>query len=530
MIRQIKLLSKVLLANTFGINKLRYGKDKADKVRFSILLVAMLFLITSAGLLVYKMFSAYCKVGLGFIVPTYLYVFISILMLVFTIFKSGAVLFSVKDYDMLISLPVSKAAIVISRFFTMYVHNILVSLIILIPGIGTYIYYERPELSFYTICLISILFLPLLPLTIASIIGAIITAISSRMKNKNIVEIVLSLGLCFGLLYAETVLGKKSQEMTPAMMQDLVTFFNDKIKQVYLPAGWFGEAINGNITSFVLLILGPILVFGVFALIVGKHFQNICSSINAISAKNNYKLEALKENSITKALLKKEFKRYFSSSVYVTNTLIGYILSGVMCILILIVGKETVLNKMGLGMLGNQVDSFFPFIISLMFGVMSITASSISMEGKNLWQIKILPIRSIYVYNSKILLNLIIASPFYIISVVALILAVKPTGQNMLFMIVLPLCYIVFSAVLGITINLHFPNFNWENEAVPVKQGMSTLLTMIISLASVALPLVAKYFLKSITIETITMVTIGVLVVATVGMYIHIGKKELITL
>ncbi|MBE5944328.1 MAG: hypothetical protein E7258_05355 [Lachnospiraceae bacterium] len=530
MIRQIKLLSKVLLANTFGINKLRYGKDKTDKIRFFIVLVAMLFLIVSVGLLVYKMFSAYCKAGLGFPVPTYLYVFVSILTLVFTIFKSGAVLFSIKDYDMLISLPVSKAAIVISRFITMYVNNILVSLIILVPGIGTYVYYERPEISFYIICLISVLFLPLLPLTIASIIGAIITAISSRMRNKNLVEIVLTFGLFFGIFYIESILTDKSAEMTPAMLQDLATFFNDKIKQIYLPAGWFGEAINGNKTSFILLILVPILVFGIFALIVGKYFQSICSSINAISAKNNYRLETLKENSITNALLKKEFKRYFSSSIYVTNTLIGYILGAVMCVIILILGKEAVLNKMGLGMIASQVDAYFPFIISLMFALMSITASSISMEGKNLWQVKILPVKSIDVYNSKILLNLIIAAPFYIISVITLVLAVKPSGLNMLFMIVLPLCYIVFSAVLGITINLHFPNFNWENEAVPVKQGMSTLFTMIISLASVALPLVAKYFLKSVSIETVIMVTLGILISVTLGMYIHIGKKELITL
>lgn len=530
MIRQIKLLSRLQLLNIFGINKLRYSKDKSDKMRFFISLTGVLIVIVSSAALVYEMFSSYCKAGLGFLVPTYLYVFVSLLILVFTIFKAGAILFSVKDYDILISLPISKTAIVISRFITMYVQNILISLIILIPGIGTYVYYEKPEFSFYIICLISILFLPLLPLTIASVISAVITALSSRTKNKNIAEIILIFCFFFGVFYVESILSDKAQEMTPDVMSDLANLFHDKIKQVYLPAGWFTEALHGNISSFILLIFLPFLIFVIFAIITGKFFQSICSAINAVSAKNNYEMGVLKKASATKALLRKEIKRYFSSSIYVTNTLIGYIISAIMSVVILVVGKETILAKMGLEMWTNQVDIFFPFLISLMFVIMPTTASSISMEGKNLWQIKVLPVKNTDIYNSKILLNLIVAAPFYIICVISLLLAVKPTGLNLIFMITLPLCYIIFTAILGITINLHFPNFNWENEAIPVKQSMSTFLSMLISFAAIALPLVAKYLLDNVSMESITVITIAVLLLSSVALYIHIGKKELISL
>ncbi len=530
MIKQIKLLSRLQLLNIFGINKLRNSKDKSDKIRFFISLTGILIVIATSAALVYMMFSSYCKAGLGFLVPTYLYVFVSLLTLIFTIFKAGTILFSVKDYDILISLPISKTAIVISRFITMYVQNILISLIILIPGIGTYVYYEKPEFSFYIICLISILFLPLLPLTAASIIGSFITALSSRTKHKNIVETVLIFCIFFGVFYAESILSDKSREMTPAMMGDLASLFHDKIKQVYLPAGWFSEAINGNIFSLVLLIFLPILIFSVFAIITGKFFQSICSAINAVSAKNNYKMGVLKKASSTKALLKREMKRYFSSSIYVTNTLIGYILSAIMSVAILVVGKETILAKMGLEMWTNQVDIFFPFLISLMFVIMPTTTSSISMEGKNLWQIKVLPVKSTDIYNSKIFLNLIIAAPFYIICVISLLLAVKPTGLTLLFMVILPLCYIIFTAILGITLNLHFPNFNWENEAIPVKQSMSTFLSMIISFAAIALPLAAKYLLDNVSMESITVITIAILILSSVALYIHISKKELISL
>lgn len=71
------------------------------------------------------------------------------------------------------------------------------------------------------------------------------------------------------------------------------------------------------------------------------------------------------------------------------------------------------------------------------------------------------------------LVNLTVASPFYLVTQILLTASVHPTGLNLLWMWLVPACYLAFSSVLGITVNLLFPNFKWENEVRVVKQSAS---------------------------------------------------------
>ena len=102
-------------------------------------------------------------------------------------------LFSMKGYEVLVALPVSKAAIVLSRFLSMYVTNLLAGMLVMVPGIVVYGYFVRPGIVFYVLALLGTVFLPLLPLTIASVIGAGITAVSAGVKHKSLAETVIML-------------------------------------------------------------------------------------------------------------------------------------------------------------------------------------------------------------------------------------------------------------------------------------------------------------------------------------------------
>ncbi len=54
------------------------------------------------------------------------------------------------------------------------------------------------------------------------------------------------------------------------------------------------------------------------------------------------------------------------------------------------------------------------------------SCTSISMEGKQFWVIKSLPIPTKALLDSKITLNLGLMLPFYLISLAAIAIAVKP--------------------------------------------------------------------------------------------------------
>ena len=114
MMRQVLTLSRVQLQNLFGINELRYTKDKKKKATFVLLAVAYLLVILMLVGYIGAMSFGFHYLGMGEIVPMYLYTLLSLVMLVLSFFKAGSVLFSMKSYDIMVSLPVTKSAILIS--------------------------------------------------------------------------------------------------------------------------------------------------------------------------------------------------------------------------------------------------------------------------------------------------------------------------------------------------------------------------------------------------------------------------------
>lgn len=63
------------------------------------------------------------------------------------------------------------------------------------------------------------------------------------------------------------------------------------------------------------------------------------------------------------------------------------------------------------------------------------------MEGKNWWLMQTLPIENKVIFNSKILTHLSVVLPFYVVSVILSILALKPEPLGILWLILIPAAY-----------------------------------------------------------------------------------------
>ena len=530
MSKQVIRLCRLQLANLFGMNEFRYTKDMGKKKRMAGLGIVYIMLIVMVIGYVGALSAGLGMIGMAEIIPVYLYMIASLLMLFFTFFKAGSVLFSMKGYEVLVALPVSKAAIVLSRFLSMYVTNLLGGLVVMVPGIVVYGYFVRPGIVFYLLALVGIVFLPLLPLTIASVIGAGITAFSARVKHKSLAETLLMLVVIVVVMGASLVFGETAEQMELSDWQKIAEIASEKISGIYPPALWFGKALLGEWEYLALLLGAPLAVFTVFIAVLQKYFQSICTALNAVNAKNNYKMEKLHSSSKVIALWKKELKRYFASSVYVTNTIVGYVLALIASVAIFFAGIDTITAAAGIPNLDGMIKAGVPFGLVFLMSMATISSCSISMEGNTVWQIQTLPVRSKDVYDSKILVNLTIAVPFYVLSVLFLALAFKPSLLELVWLIVIPACYIVFMAVLGITVNLALPVLKWENEVRVVKQGASTLVMMLVSMVCCMIPLVGVVLLDESMANIVRVVTVLIVWLLTVILYRKNNKKELMSL
>lgn len=129
---------------------------------------------------------------------------------------------------------------------------------------------------------------------------------------------------------------------------------------------------------------------------------------------------------------------------------------------------------------------FRPEWIALgIFGVMAFciatscaTAPSISLEGKNLWVLRTMPISGKTVLLGKLLMVCRLQMPLVAVSVLALCLIVGcGIGLTVLTVCVCVLfCW--FVGTLGLVMNLLAPRFDWQSENQPCKQSLSVFVTM----------------------------------------------------
>lgn len=516
MLRQIRRLTLLELSNLYGINVFRHTKDKIAKKK-SIAMAAII------GVIILVLMGYVCGLCLGLsilgatdIIPTYLIVISSILTLMISIFKTGNIIFRKQGYEIMSALPVSERAVVCSRFIRLYVENLVLVLIIMIPGMIVYSILAIPNISFYLIAVLSILIVPLFPVTLASAIGALIVGISSRTKHKALVEAGLIVILVVGGLIGTVNLPKTDNDATMEMLQNLEQIVTEGISKVYPPAIWLGDAMVQTkwsllgITAVIFLV-----VFCAVVAIVGCNFHKISRSLYGTTAKHNYEMEHLQKNGIMKALVIREARRYFSSGVYVANTIVGPIMGTVMSLAFVFIDLEELTKSLPMSM---NINAAIPFGVAAVFAMMNAASVSISMEGKEVWLLKSLPLDRKTIINSKILFNLCIYAPFYFVSVIGIIIAFKPSISDAMGIIVSIAIGILFAVVWGIMANLLLPKMNWENEVEVVKQSASSALggigaTIVILICAVLVLLVPATYagIASVCAIVLLLVIAGVI-------------------
>ncbi len=471
---ELRTLLALELHSLYGINKYLHTKDAKEKKRCRLLAAVWILLILLALSYVGGQVYGLCFLGLGELVPAYLVVLASLLILVFGIFIAGSRIFSQRGYDLLAALPVSSGRLVLSRFLALYLEYLTLAAVVWVPGMVVYGILRQPSLGFYLTGLAGMPLIPAIPLVASTALGTLVTAAASRMKNKSLVQSALMVLLVVGILAGSFNLEELAGNMTAEDFFRLAQTAGTALGQLYPPALWLGGAMLGQrpwgLVLFALVSLGAA---AATVWLVSANFQGILRRLGTISSRHDYQIGSLESRNLVKALYVREAKRYFASSIYVTNTIIGPILGAVMAVGLCFAGVDTLTASLPVNI---DIPGLLPFAIGGVSCVMTTTSVAISMEGKQFWVVKSLPIPTKALLDSKILLNLSLMLPCYVVSEIAMVIAVGPSPLQLLWLVLIPACMMVFSAVIGITVNLKFHSFDWEKEETVVKQSLPAML------------------------------------------------------
>ncbi|MGI0532342.1 permease [Bacillus pfraonensis] len=516
-------LLKIRFITQLGLNTFKYEKDKKKKQNKILISVSIALVVVM--LMLYCGSAAYglIKLGIGEVIPVYAFVISSMLVLFFTMFKANGEIFAFKDYDFVMSLPIRVDTIIASRFLYLYVLNTLFSMIIMLPMGVVYCIYEKPSVSFYLMWFITLFTVSLIPTTIAAIFGACITAIASKFRHANKVTTILSFIAMISFGYFMFKQGNTKYSFTD--LEGIGAIVSEGLAKVYPLANIFQKAIvDANIVAFILFVSISVIWYCLFIKILALKYKQINTGISTYHMRSNYKIDRMKKEKVLIALYKKERKRFFSSTVYVINIGMGVVMAVIFSLAVVIVGPSKLIGYPGIEIILQKVA---PFAISAMISMTCTTCVSLSLEGKNVWIIKSLPLTPKMIYDSKILMNLSLSIPTSIISAILMMIGLKTDIWTSIFIIITPITYSLFSAVWGIFINNRFGYYDWVSETQVVKQSMGSVLGMFGGMIVAVIPALLVGTGAISNYRLFTLVVVVMILIMTAVLYNNESKRRI---
>lgn len=474
----LALLIKNNIINETGINKLKNAdkKEKSKAIGMGLLISVSMIILAVYGFVLCSYLSNFLieinqmelLLVLGILGCTFATFFTSL-------YKASSYLFQSKDYEMLVSLPIKQSTILSSKVIMLIINNYLFGgVFILIPGI---VYFIKMETSSYYLIFLIILTLvaPLIPILISSLVAFFISNISSRSKKSNIISIVLNLAIIVVVM----VLSFNIQNVIMNLIQNSNSII-EASQKIYPLSYYFVDSLkNGNLISLIIFLLISLLPMAVFVYLFANNFNKVNSKMSETYKANNYKFKELKLSKPVIALFRKELKRYLSSTIYVMNSSIGMVLLPIFTVSIVLVGYDKISQILEMN---YMMDMVLIQIIVFCIVMTNTACVSISLEGKNLWILKSSPIKEMDIFKSKILLNTILTIPISVISFVVLAIKLDFHIKSSVIIIITIILLSIFSATLGLFINLLFPKLNFTSDVAVVKQGASVIVNMICNL------------------------------------------------
>ncbi len=499
------LLLKMQLYSLFGINRILHSHSKKEKQRSTALGGLAVLII---GLMItYSTMISMSMVHMGAVnsLPVISALICSFITLILTFLKSSGVLIGLRDYDIVMSLPVKNSEVVLSRLTMVYLANLFLSMIAVLPSVVIFGANAETGISGNMIFLLSFLFLPVIPMIISLGLGVLISFVSSRSKHKNILSLVLSTLIVLLIVAASA----KAQNMNPDELLNIGILFSNMASRLYPPAGLISKAVEQQNWLYFLAFAGiSVFISVMFTGITAYFYQKLnTAAFHPSTAK--FKGNMLQVSSPFKAMYKREFNRYFSCTIYALNSTIGMVLLLAAALLLLFISPEALERQSGITGLSQMLRQVLPLVIAVFVTMTSTASASLSLEGKNRWVMCSVPVRAIDIFNSKIAVNLTVICPFVLISAALSGFKLGISLKQAILLCIVPTAYACFISVLGMYLNVKFPKYDWTSEYYAVKGGaISVLATMGAGMLSSVIPLSACIAFQNISSLIMTAVSI----------------------
>ena len=480
---------KILFKNNFNI---MLGNFQGKKKRASTMSATLLLIICAVAIVAvysyqaWTMFDAFSSIGLANML-----IFHSLIVTMTVVVTIGVMRITINatstDEWLLLSLPIKKRDIIISKVLNRYLFDLVFVALLLLPFVVIYLIKVEFNSLFLILGMALTLLLPLLSVGISNILGFIVSKLFNKFRSASLFKSLISVFI-FVMVYGMMIV--KTTGYGFVETSNMEEFFSDRpISNLLLKF-----LLEPNFLRVFLVLALTIIPFAIGLVLYGMNYGKATLGYHTNSTEFKFG-----EGSGTFAsMLKKELNTYGTTPAYIANTIIGPILMLGLSILLSTSKSEGLLGLLFGFIPSNLVSGLIAMLFGFCVALTTISACSISLEGKSLWILQCTPINEKVLFLAKATLQMVIVLPFIVASGVIVACAMDFALIDWAIIIAIPSLMCILFAFGGVVVNLWLPMLEWDDESKVVKQSMAILVAMLAGMVLALLPLGVYYLFDGV--------------------------------
>ena len=541
---KILTLTKVMFKNDETMDAMMGGSSKKktffnNKIMKGLLFLFLLVIIAfSMTVFTIDIYGELEVLSIQTLIPKLAFPAASLFVFIFGIFYVMNIFYFSDDVKNYLYLPVKAGDIITAKFFTSLIYQYIIIGMLFLPVFITYGYLSSAGILYYILLLISFVFLPILPISIASILSILVMRFSKGAKNKdrfNLIAGVFALIFAIGTnvtiqFFASKATGDGSAGLILTEDIALIKILNTLFPSSYFSANALINANNVRGPLYVLVLIG-ISIFSIFIFnIIGNRFyfegvvgiQESGAKRDTVSEEKLVKSVKSRNKMFSYSL--KELRILLRTPVFFLNNVLMSFIFPILILVPFIMGVSQIdsFELQAILEFAGQIDKSIILLslIGLAFFLGSnngIAATSISKEGKGFYFMKYIPMPYIDQLYSKILVALFIQ--FIPLTILFIIISVV-LKLDILFIIISFFIMLLASLMqnqIAIIFDIMWPKLDWDTEQKAVKQNLNFVFQMLLGfvLAGLTIFILIKfdptYFVAVMASTIILAILIGLL-------------------
>lgn len=475
-------MMKALLAVRFRAlfaGMMQQGRKKKKKQSAgTIVLFAILYLYLAVvicgmmGFLFYSLAQPYHMLELDWLYFAMAGTMALGLAVIGSVFTTQSQLYDAKDNDLLLAMPIPAGKILLSRMIPLLALNLLFAGMVMLPAMvvwAIFIRFSVLELLLQLVCLAAV---TLLAQAIACLLGWLLHLLLSKV-NKSVASMLYM--VAFLAIYFSIY--SQAGDILNAMAINGASIAGTLQTWVW-PLYAMGLGCAGGIWYFLAFLAICAAGFGLVYWLLSVTFLRSATTRRG-GKRRRLDMTQTKAANAGSAIVGKELRRFLGSPVYLTNMGLGLVFVVVLAAAGVIF-RNTLLAQ--LSEFDAELKPWFSLIICAMLAFVTsmicISTPSVSLEGKNLWILKSMPVAPKEILLSKLKFHCLMATPLTFLAGLVLSIAYGCGPVEVILTAMVPALLTVVNGLLGLICDLKWARLDWISEAYPCKQSVSVLVVM----------------------------------------------------